>query len=172
MADKNELDILEREAVALETQDPDPGNPGEIPPAPPSPADEWTGLIKLVVMVVAPVFPFVPHIYDEATCGRIGAALAQLAAKYGWDLGGVTEKWGPEIALVIAVAPTLVPLRMGYLEHKQATEAMARAVIEKAREKAQESQQLAATTTPDTAAMDAAFGGFNLNPAPAEVEPS
>ena len=89
------------EAVAL-----DPAAPAGSPEvAPPDPAAEVAALLATVAALLSPMFPSLGTIYTESTCRRLGDAAAPVLAKYDLSVGGLFERWGPEITLLGAALP-------------------------------------------------------------------
>lgn len=76
--------------------------------------DEAGQVLELVASIV---LPFVAHrwgrevadLYGKQQRQTIADALAAVAEKRGWSVGGVMGKWGPEIALASALVAPVLP---------------------------------------------------------------
>lgn len=58
-------------------------------------------------------------LWGEKSRKQIAVAIAAVMQKHGWEIGGVMDKYGPYIALAMAVGPPALATVQGY---KQATE--------------------------------------------------
>jgi len=68
-------------------------------------AREMRDVLGLVVTMLSPALPYLPGVYTDEKIGLLSAAYVPVAAKYGWDVGGLLGEWGAEIALVAVAAP-------------------------------------------------------------------
>lgn len=91
-------------------QDAPPLAAGQDAPSPADQGAELAAMLKAVVLMAGPVAPYVPKAYDDATCDRIGLALAAVAEKYGWDMGKLAS---PEVMLAfVTIPPTISAVAM------------------------------------------------------------
>lgn len=110
------FDELAADAAALDT-----GRRGPAP-APPDPAqvagDEAAELVELVGMLALPMLPVVlPRIGDRLADAygpdqraAIARALGALAVKRGWSISDAVGRYGPELALLAALAGPALPI--------------------------------------------------------------
>lgn len=75
----------------------------------PDPATAWAQIPAMFGGLICMALPDLKPAYSEANCMKWGAAMSQVADKYGWDAGETMAKWAPEIALVVATLPLAVP---------------------------------------------------------------
>jgi hypothetical protein len=73
------------------------------------PASAWAQLPMMFGGILAMAMPELKDVYTEPACMQWGGAMAQVAEKRGWDAQETMAKWGPEIALVLASVPLVVP---------------------------------------------------------------
>ena len=107
----DELAQLENQAAAIDATASAAADPGQVPEkdvTPPDVAAEVAALVKTVADLLTPAFPSLGLIYTPETCDRLGAAAAPVMEKYGWTVGEVFGKWGPEIGLAVAALPVVV----------------------------------------------------------------
>jgi hypothetical protein len=96
--------------AALDQAQAVPLPPGQEAPTLAMQGDELGSMLKAVVLMAGPVAPYIPKAYDDATCDRIGVAIAAVAEKYQWDLGKVM---GPEVMLAfVTIPPTIGAVQM------------------------------------------------------------
>lgn len=104
----NDLENLAAQAAVLdaETAPVDMTAPAAEPAAPVmSAADEAAGVIKFAVALFVPLFPSLEAVYTTAAQARLADVAGPVMTKYGLTMGGLFEKWGPEINLAIVAVP-------------------------------------------------------------------
>lgn len=72
--------------------------------------------------VLAMGMPELAPIYNEQACYQWGVGMAAVSDKYGWDAGEVIGRFGPEIALVVASVPLVVPTYQAIKARREAAE--------------------------------------------------
>jgi hypothetical protein len=98
LADADEADRLMRPPVA--------GTPEAAPPPPPpDPARELEPVLMVLRTVVLKLKPTLAPVWTEGAMTEISRAVPPVLDKYGLTLGGLLERWGPELALAVAAAP-------------------------------------------------------------------
>lgn len=109
-----DLQALEAEAAALDATAAAVPGAVEAPAAPVvDSAAEVAALLQTVSALLSPMFPSLSTIYTEATCRKLAAAAAPVLAKYDMSVGGLFERWGPEIGLAAAALPVAVATHRG-----------------------------------------------------------
>lgn len=73
------------------------------------PAKEAADLIEFARSLLLPLYPRLEAVYTPEVCGRLGAAAGPLMAKYGLTLGGLFDRWAPEIGFAIVALPLVRP---------------------------------------------------------------
>lgn len=113
---QTELDQLEAAAAAVDNM----AEQGAADLAPAAaeqpaadPAAEVAALLSLLAGILAPLFPSLPGIYTEPTCKRLGDAAAPVLLKYEVSVGGLFDRWGPEIGLAAAALPVAIATAQG-----------------------------------------------------------
>lgn len=102
------LDRLEAEARALEAEaDAEAKGPDAAPEI--SQAQIWAQVPLQVGALLAMALPELAGVYTEPRCLAWGNGMAAVAEKYGWDAGESIGKWAPEIMLIAASIPLIVP---------------------------------------------------------------
>lgn len=93
-----------------------PAAPGAAPaaaaaPAAPAgdPAREAAELIEFARSLLLPMYPQLATVYTPEVCKRLGEAGAPVLAKYGLTLGGLFDRWAPEIGFAIVALPLVRP---------------------------------------------------------------
>lgn len=71
-------------------------------------------LIDFACAMLEPVAPYIAKPFTPEKRGPIAAAWTQVEAKYGWSLADIFGKYGPEIALLMALGPPCVEAVKGY----------------------------------------------------------
>lgn len=102
---------LAAEAAAVDAETAPPTLPpaGAEPPAlAVDPVAEAADLIRFAVALFVPLYPSLAAVYTEPAQGRLAQAAGPVMAKYGWTMGGLFEKWGPEINLAIVGIPLAI----------------------------------------------------------------
>lgn len=109
------LEQLGAELAGIEAASaPPPAAPGT--PGAPVPVDYQAECSLLVTFAFDTLTPFYPN-----TCGAwspekrtaLVAACVPLATKYGFTLGSLFDRWGPEIGLAMVVLPMVGPTMAG-----------------------------------------------------------
>lgn len=107
------LDNLAAEAAALDVAA-DAAAPGAAEEAPAADvAAEIAALLKTASAMLTPAFPSLSEIYNDVTCRQLGEAAAPVLAKYGVSLGGIFDRWGPEITLAAVALPVSIATYKG-----------------------------------------------------------
>lgn len=107
------LDNLAAEAAALDVAA-DAAAPGAAEEAPAADvAAEIAALLKTASSMLVPAFPSLSEIYNDATCRQLGEAAAPVLAKYNISLGGILDRWGPEISLAAVALPVSIATYKG-----------------------------------------------------------
>lgn len=98
------------------------------PPPPPGidPAQTWGQIPFMLGKVLAMGMPELATIYNEQACYQWGVGMAAVSDKHGWDAGEVIGRFGPEIALVVASVPLVVPTYQAIKARREASEAAAK----------------------------------------------
>lgn len=101
-------------------------NPSQ-PEAPPGidPAQTWGQIPFMFGKVICMALPELAGVYNEQACYQWGVGMAAVSDKYGWDAGEVIGKFGPEIALVVASVPLVVPTYQAIKKRREEKEAKA-----------------------------------------------
>lgn len=73
------------------------------------PAKEAADLIQFARSLLLPLYPRLESVYTPDVCARLGAAAGPLLAKYGLTLGGIFDRWAPEIGFCIVALPLVRP---------------------------------------------------------------
>ncbi|WP_426078876.1 hypothetical protein [Janthinobacterium sp. PSPC3-1] len=122
------------------------------PDAPPGidPAQTWGQIPFMLGKVIVMGLPELAGVYNEQACYQWGVGMAAVSEKYGWDAGETLTRFGPEIALVVASVPLVVPTY-------QAIKARREAKDEKAAPRREEKD---ITPGADVPPMGQAPGGF------------
>lgn len=84
-------------------------NPDEQAAPAVDPAQAWAALPKMFGGILSMAFPELGKVYTDDRCYQWGAAMQQVADKYGWDAGETMARWAPEIALTMATLPLALP---------------------------------------------------------------
>lgn len=94
----------ERAQADAEFIDPQPEAPPGI-----DPAQTWGQIPFMLGKVITMGLPELAGVYNEQACYQWGLGMAAVSDKYGWDAGETLSRFGPEIALVMASVPLVVP---------------------------------------------------------------
>lgn len=70
------------------------------------PAAQWAQVPKMLGGLLSIAMPELREAYTDKACYEWGGAMAMVADKYGWDANRVM---GPELALVVASVPLVLP---------------------------------------------------------------
>lgn len=87
------------------------------------PAAAWAQLPMMFGGILSIAMPEMKGVYTEDKCLAWGAAMAQVAQKYGWDAGETMSRWAPEIALTVASIPLVLPTMEAIKQRKIAARA-------------------------------------------------
>lgn len=95
------------------------------PDAPPGidPAQTWGQIPFMLGKVITMGLPELAGVYNEQACYQWGIGMAAVSEKYGWDAGETLTRFGPEIALVVASVPLVVPTYQAIKARREAKEA-------------------------------------------------
>ncbi|WP_375591972.1 hypothetical protein [Chitiniphilus eburneus] len=126
------LAMVEMQAVQIDADiagnyAPPPAAEGAADALPLSAVEEAREVVIFVRELAAPVYPSLRQVYSDETVERIATAAAPLMQKYGVTLGGMFERWGPEIHF----AMVMLPVGMQTAAAIRADRAAARAANEK-----------------------------------------
>ncbi|KVA74082.1 hypothetical protein WM36_17195 [Burkholderia ubonensis] len=106
MGEVVEWDLLERRAASMAFQAQEAAAaplPGE--PEPIDPAAELLDMLKMARDYLAPLLPYVPAIYTDEVLTELAAKTVPVLDKYGLSVAGVGDLFGPELRLLVLVAP-------------------------------------------------------------------
>lgn len=110
-----ELEAMTNEAAALDfeigpepAQSAAPGVGQGAPVGPGSEVEELAAVLTLCATVLSPALPYVGAIYTPETCQRLAGAAVPVLSKYGMTVGGMFDKWGAEVGLLVVAAPVAV----------------------------------------------------------------
>ena len=94
------------------------------PPSPPGidPAQTWGQIPFMFGKVLTMAMPELANVYNEQACYQWGVGMAAVSEKHGWDAGEVIGRFGPEIALVVASVPLVVPTYQAIKARREAKE--------------------------------------------------
>lgn len=119
------LDQLGAELAGLEASaaptPPAPGAPGA--PAPVDYQAECSMLVSFAFDTLAPFYPATCAAWSAEKRAALVAACVPLATKYGFTLGGLFDRWGPEVGLALVVVPMIGPTMAGLRADRQAAQA-------------------------------------------------
>lgn len=128
-----ELEAMAGEAAALDVEmGPEPVQaPGGGPEAAPGfggEVEELAAVLTLCSTVVAPALPYVAAIYTPEVCRRLAGAAVPVLNKYGLTVGGMFDKWGPEVGLLVVAAPVAIQTVAAHKQWKAEQEERAQLV--------------------------------------------
>ncbi|MBJ9686056.1 hypothetical protein I5589_03070 [Burkholderia vietnamiensis] len=106
MGEMTEWDLVERRAASMAFQAQEAAAapmPGE--PEPIDPAAELLDMLKMVRDYLAPLLPYVPAIYTDEVLTELADKTVPVLDKYSLSLSGVGDLFGPELRLLVVVAP-------------------------------------------------------------------
>lgn len=111
MMDELDKIAIEAQGIEQEQQTAQDAILGQAEPEAPAidPALAWAQIPKMFGGILGMAFPQLSAVYTDERCHAWGAAMSQVADKYGWDAGETMAKWGPEIALTVATLPLAIP---------------------------------------------------------------
>lgn len=96
-----EADLIDSQAAPVSAE---PAQPAATVAAT-DPAAEAGDVIRFGVALFVPLYPSLATVYSDAQQERLAQATAPLLAKYGITMGGLFERWGPEINFLIVAGP-------------------------------------------------------------------
>lgn len=108
------LDQLGAQLASIEAEAapaPAPGTPGA--PAPVDVAAECKMLTDFAFDTLSPWYPNTCAAWTPEKRAALTTALVPLATKYGFTLGTLFDRWGPEVALAMVVVPMIGPTMQG-----------------------------------------------------------
>lgn len=73
------------------------------------PAETWAALPKMFGALLQIAMPELAGVYNDQACYQWGGAMVLMADKHKWDAAATMSRWAPEIALVFASVPLVVP---------------------------------------------------------------
>ncbi|MGZ4837652.1 MAG: hypothetical protein ACXVZR_03820 [Terriglobales bacterium] len=73
------------------------------------PAATWAAIPKLFGSLIQMAMPELAGVYTDEACYAWGGAFHEVAKKHNWDAVGTMTRWGPEIGLVFASVPLVLP---------------------------------------------------------------
>jgi len=101
-----DLDQLADEAAATVGDGIEDDAAGTEPgPLPVDNVAELRAAFALAVGILTPAFPWLPTVYTDPQLDALAGATAGVCAKYGWNMGDLFGRWGPEIHLLVVVLP-------------------------------------------------------------------
>lgn len=112
-----DLGDLAAEADTIEGR-PAPADPAQQAQAGAAVAEaEAAQLVEVLAALALPLVAWkwgqhVADLYGPAQQATIGRALAGVAVKHGWTIGGAMQAFGPELALAAALAGPVLPLML------------------------------------------------------------
>jgi hypothetical protein len=112
------LDAIGAEAALGEQEQEQKLQQATEPPNPMAGAAGWAMIAQGLGGMFAIALPEVAGAYTPDACMNWGVAMDALSQKYGWE-GGVS-RFGPEIAVVMASAPLVVPVVVAVKARKAA----------------------------------------------------
>jgi hypothetical protein len=102
------LDAIGAEASLSEQEQEQKQQQATEPPNPMAGPAGWAMIATGIGGMLAVAMPEVRGAYTEDACMQWGVAMDAMAQKYGWE-GGVS-RFGPEIAVVMASVPLVLPV--------------------------------------------------------------
>jgi len=114
------LDAIGTEAQLSEQEQEQKLQQATEPPNPMAGAAGWAMIAQGMGGMFAIALPEVAGAYTPEACMNWGGAMDALSQKYGWE-GGVS-RFGPEIAVVMASAPLVVPVVVAIKARKAAAD--------------------------------------------------
>jgi hypothetical protein len=105
----DELDRIAAEAAVMESEAQAKIDDIENPPPLIDPAETWAQIPMMLGALLAIAMPELKDAYTEPACMQWGGAMAQVAEKYDWEAAETMSKWAPELALVFASVPLVLP---------------------------------------------------------------
>lgn len=81
-----------------------------LDPAPTvDPAEAWAALPKMFGALLQIAMPELAGVYNDQACYQWGGAMQAMAEKHEWDAAATMSLWAPEIGLVFASVPLVIP---------------------------------------------------------------
>jgi hypothetical protein len=103
------LDQIEQDAIRHEGEQEAAQAAQENPQAAINPAAAWAQIPAAVGGILGMAMPELASVYNEGACMQWGEAMHQVAEKYGWDAAETISRFAPEVAIVVATIPLVVP---------------------------------------------------------------
>lgn len=69
------------------------------------PVEEAKNVIAFAVALFVPLYPSLERVFSEGQQERLAAVSVPLMQKYDISLGGIFERWGPEINFALVAVP-------------------------------------------------------------------
>lgn len=120
------LDAIGAEAALSEQEQEQKQQQATEPPNPMAGPAGWAMIAHGIGGIFAVALPEVAGAYTQDACMNWGVAMDALSQKYGWE-GGVS-RFGPEIAVVMASAPLVLPVVGAVKARKAVSEKKAEAI--------------------------------------------
>ncbi|MES2367206.1 MAG: hypothetical protein V4563_15115 [Pseudomonadota bacterium] len=92
------------------------------PPPAIDPAETWAQIPMMVGGLLAMAMPELKAAYSQTNCMNWGQSMQALADKYGWDAATTMAKWAPEIGVIVASIPLVLPTVSAFKARKQTPE--------------------------------------------------
>ena len=105
----DDLDRIRLEAAGAESEQ-DAKHQEILDPEPAiDPAATWATIPKLFGSLLQIAMPELAGVYTDEACHAWGGAFHEVAKKHNWDAVGTMTRWAPEIGLVFASVPLVLP---------------------------------------------------------------
>lgn len=105
----DDLDRIHMEAAGMEAEQTAKQNEILDPEPVIDPATTWATIPKLFGSLIQMAMPELAGVYTDEACYAWGGAFHEVAKKHNWDAVGTMTRWGPEIGLVLASVPLVLP---------------------------------------------------------------
>lgn len=103
------LDMIHAEAQGLETEA-QAAQDAILNPEPAiDPAESWAQIPKMAGGLLAIAMPELAAAYTDANCLAWGRSMQVVADKYEWDAASTMARFAPEMGLVVASLPLVLP---------------------------------------------------------------
>jgi hypothetical protein len=112
------LDAIGAEAAFGEQEQEQKQQQAGEAPNPMAGAAGWAMIAHGIGGIIGVALPEVAGAYNEQSCMAWGVAMDSLSQKYGWGDG--VSRFGPEIAVVMASAPLVLPVVVAVRLRKEA----------------------------------------------------
>lgn len=105
----DDLGRIRQEAAGVESKQ-DARQQDILDPEPAiDPAATWATIPKLFGSLIQIAMPELAGVYTDEACHAWGGAFHEVAKKHNWDAVGTMTRWAPEIGLVFASVPLVLP---------------------------------------------------------------